>query len=51
MSSLVIFFSDGIKEYQKVELSKSKAWLVCVVPTEAAVHEGCLGLSGPKFVG
>lgn len=24
-----------------MELSKSKAWLVCLVATEAAVDEGC----------
>lgn len=51
VSSLVIFFLIVMKEYQKVELSKSKPWLVCLVASEAAVHEGCTGLSGPKFVG
>lgn len=47
---LSVFLAD-IKEYQKVELPKSEAGLVTVVATGAGVHEGCVGLSVPKFVG
>lgn len=47
---LSVFLID-IKEYQKVKFSESKACLVCVVAAEAGVHEGCVGLSEPKFVG